>query len=503
MRINYGDTGLIVNYIQMFLKEYYSKFINVEYEYSREVQENLIKYINSPDSIEMIDMVNELSEFRNNPELSFKVEERVDEIILIAKMPNISKYPENQANNQAVRWLNSTLTKAYNKNETFEEFLLKRGWHITNFSYRNTEDKCEVIISKLNKNVLPKDAIYDLINMYDAKYTEMSFTTDNYFSSLYNFEIVNYLSENENAYKVCIPPPDPKESSPYEIIRTKTGNYNIMKGDQEVCSNFRGFKTFVTNTYIEKDKYYAIYIKRPKNYKFDPTADKTYAYFCYSTDIGKRLSIDYSGSKYIDFKPTSVFAVLLDNSSHSSDYLCVATKVANNIEPETRICVSIYDPDNEIDSILVYKIDENQIKDDFRTVCQSGEYIPIYPDEESMRNYFKIRLISPSDYYNDPFAIHEKLLSYILEAVVHEYSRESDIISIQKLANKLGYFYDEYSYGTYDNNLKEFITLIQNSYVTKDGKLVEYGKGYTDPDTESILNSYLSYKLGGDDYNGN
>ena len=54
--INFGDTGLIVQYIQNFLKDNYNKNIHLSDEYDKDTHKALIDYLKLPEIIDAIDL---------------------------------------------------------------------------------------------------------------------------------------------------------------------------------------------------------------------------------------------------------------------------------------------------------------------------------------------------------------------------------------------------------------------------------------------------------------
>lgn len=501
MSINYGDSGLIINYIQMFLKEYYSKFLNIEYEYSREMRDNIINYINSPDSIEMTEMlINVLPEFKDPPygykDLieNFNRESRIDKIYFESKLAHAEQATKNNDfayyMYKSVQWLDKSL-------RNFNSYIYKYGWRVSDFNYNNKNNKCDITIAKINKNILPKSALMDLINLCDKKYTETCFAKDvdgnKYFSSMYNFEIENYnhkltKGNENNLYELIIPTIDTE----YIAERKGDGIYEVEIGDSTI-KNFRGFKTFTSNIYInsngEKQRY-IIYLKKPDLSSLNLDKNISFVYLNLSNTIGKTVTIT-SNDNLEELKETELNVIDISDEDYSILYF----ELPDNISEDYKLCLSIYDPNNEIDTILSFKLDNNYINEEYISYYNKVSKILSYNElcsTTSKKAISNVLFVTPSDYYNNPYVLHEKFISYILEQIVHNYSREEDIILIQKFANKIGFSYDNYNFGEYgdldNDSLKQFIFDIQNKYSTREGKPILYGKGYTDPDTESIIN---------------
>lgn len=528
MGINYGDNGLIVNYIQMFLRKYYSKFIGIEHEYSSNVQNNIINYINSPDSVTMIELCNNILPLYNKYLMLlqyFNKEEKIDEVYFESRLTNseingssvkeiirefplstISETNKDLESKNSVEWI-------YKYIRDFESYILNYGWRIDNFNYNNKRNRCDITIKKINENVLPKSSLIDLINTFDKKYTEICFATSDkddkiYFSTLYNFEIKNNEVDGEK-YSLFLPS---ISDDKYEVIRLNNGTYNVIKNYDEnnpIIEEFTGLTTFTSNIYsYEEDQYYIIYIKRPIN-KLS-TNNELFAYINLSKDIGTRMKIDYSSNVYnrdevesIDNIFDTTIKLDNDNPNYTKEdelfYICLV-KIPPVTSNDYKLCISLYDPNNEINTILSFKLDKDYLNNisiyensENKLMCWQINYddlCPLNNHDKYNKALSKVNFIDPYSYYLSPYVLHDKFISYILEAIVHDYSKEEDIILIQKICNRMGFSYDLTEEGYYSDDLKEFITDIQNSFTNKEGNPVLYGKGYTDPDTESIINLY-------------
>lgn len=511
MSIKYNDEGLIVNYIQMFLKKYYSEFINIEHSYSRNIQENIINFLNLPDPKSMTEVSNSLTNYPQYTDMlnGFKKIDLEEDIKFESRLSHEEKGRYSAYIDMPdVRWM-------YNNLKDFNNYLLDNfGWKVKNFNYNNSDNKCEILITRVSNKILPKSCMVDLINTFDSVYNETIFGFDNsnrsdtYFSSLYNFEIKNYeqsLVSGGKEYEVYLPQDD-DENPMYRIIKTNLGTYQLLNRDDEVIvNNFRGLKTFACNIYDFKtnsseDDYYCIYFKRPIAYDDNGNEiENLKVYVNFSERIGEELTISYDLSSTIEINDNDNFAILDLMSSSEPDkkffkdqdgnyYCSVIMKIPKEIDGKDidnyKLCVSFYDPNNEINTILAFRMDNkylNNVNKNNDFYNYETEICPI--KEKSDKTISSVSFISPDSYYKNPFILHDKFITYILNRIITEYSNDNDIISAQKELLLLKYpLYNE-DYGVYTDKMKSYIKEIQDNHRTE----VFYGKGYIDPDTEFIM----------------
>lgn len=95
------------------------------------------------------------------------------------------------------------------------------------------------------------------------------------------------------------------------------------------------------------------------------------------------------------------------------------------------------------------------------------------------------------DFILEPWSIHDKFVTHILNYGINTKSDQDYIYYIQRMVQVINDKYDEFYIGNYDDNLKNYVQNIQKEYDIK------YQSGYIDVDTETILVDLYELLLSG------
>ena len=170
--INFGDTGLIVQYIQNFLKDNYNKNIHLSDEYDKETHKALIDYLKLPEIMEPNDIKDLLISL-----FTFKEEKPPHKLINGGGIWNFNfdMTPDkiifwnrdiNQCFNGAIEFISEHM-------DDVDKVCRLHGWKLsgyTSFKYNKNkideEHKIKFIISKDNREqLLPASDVLKMINL--------------------------------------------------------------------------------------------------------------------------------------------------------------------------------------------------------------------------------------------------------------------------------------------------------------------------------------------------
>lgn len=197
-------------------------------------------------------------------------------------------------------------------------------------------------------------------------------------------------------------------------------------------------------------------------------------------------------TKYCIGTNTATFSIFsISSSILSKSDIKTGTEVRNQI---TDIRVNSgemfeYETGNNIQSIIIEslyhvnnslnEVDSSYIINDFLILQCSKEEI----GDLNNRNNSSSSLYVPTDIYcNNPWTLNDRFMSFITGHAINPNSNKEDIYKIQKYINKIyNKEYIEYSYGIYDNTLRNLVKRFQI-----DNNLY-YCDGYVCPDTELKL----------------
>lgn len=484
--VNFGDTGLIVQYIQNFLKDNYNKNIHLSDEYDKETHKNLIDYLKLPEIMEPNDIKDLLLSL-----FTFKEDKPPYKLI---DGGGIWNFDFDMTPDKIIFWnrdinqcFNGALEFISNHMNDVDNVCRLHGWKLldyTSFRYdKNSKDDEHkirfTIIKDDREQLLPSNDIINMVNLSMNDYLlGKCFLDEN--NSYHGF------IQDSNLYKISYIPAKPGEiftishgyKYPCELAIGYT-NRTLLELKHEDLSSVENIVS-----HLAKSKYgelnpgdYDIYtipedaectyllIQMP--YKNNLVSSNSESIRLKIGDINQDGKIDYDENN-----PDSDFSILRDyveaikeNKPHRT--LSGASLIAANINKD------IDANGNQIVNEIDLELFKAKIKESQRTgnLIDFGETIYHKEIDLSNSDYDKLLImygnieknnldengnydnhlnIPLEEFQTNSWALHENFLSYILGACIHKYSNKEDIIWLQESIEKINELYNPINYGLYD-----------------------------------------------------
>lgn len=443
MNLTYGDTSLIVRYLEAFLQTEYDNTLRVSGIYDTYTHNNLVAYASLPEvlsSNEMYDILTNDYEYRNELKL-FVVSRTSTKIIYTSKATT-----ENKATDHAMEILQSSIF----------EFVKQYGWSVTQFiSSGKSKDLYKIELTQdARKNLIPTEAL-SMINL----------STENFlFNALINYDQIQV--DTPDRYVLLT-----EEPSDWT---TRYDTYYVFDGGTQTYEQNTS-STWASSVYYEKipksccmivpcepDTEYVL-LHRIDN--ADPN-DKT-------TQLEIRLVIgssEYTVPNVADNSQVINSNVIrITRGNFSEPYKTSST--AKNL-----VISYPYDQMNYNKSLLVIK-KPNDWDQYFYTVKDEH-------DNDVIVNSF----IDVDSFIESFWLVSSKYLDYLLGSVLSEYSSEEDISYAQKLFQSVCPNYKIVLPGTYTDSFK---TMVKKYQLLNLNDNVHYpvtsALGYIDVETEARL----------------
>lgn len=484
MHINFGDSNIIVQYIQNFLKDNYNKNIYLSDVYDKETHQALIDYLQLPEILDYNSIRDLLLSI-----FTFKNTEPPNELINgggifnfdFNATPNEIEFynrPINKCFDGALRFINEYI-------EDVDEICKKHGWKViyyTKFNFSNNTknyDKLKFIIRKeTRKQLLPGMDIINMINL----------SNDNW---LYG----KCFIDEKNAYHGFI-----QKSKNYKIcyIPAKAGDvFTITHGYKYACEMAIAYTNHTLEELQNEDgvgvlnidshlKSSPVGILNSNNYiiyNIPITSDCTYLLIQmpYKNELitsnTQKIKIkigDINQDGVIDEKDYNILKEYVESKE-----LNVSSSI--NLSTKNLIAANI---NRDIDlngNQIVDRLDLNEFKNQLDRFNKDG--VPInfgeitYEKELPLKESDFDRLlvmhgnielenknnklnIPINEYQINPWAIHECFIPYILNSVIHKYSNPEDIRWLQEQISKIDKNYVGIRSGIYD----EAESFLSNEY---------------------------------------
>lgn len=472
--INLGDTGLMVQYIQNFLKDNYNPNIHLSDEYDKTTHKALIEYLRLPeiiDSYSMKDLILKNFTFREEqpPNLlidgggvwNFDFDITLDTIRFYTRALN-------QCLDGGIKFISEYM-------DDVDELCRQHGWYLSYYTKfvinENTNNIVEFILVKESREqLLPTKDIIKMINF-----------------SMNDYLIGKCFLDENNAYHGII-----QNSNMYKIsyISIKPGDkFTISHGYNHACELAIGYTectlqelktteyTYVQNIVSRLNKSVLGELK-PGDYEIyeipkDSDAKYLLIQMPYKDTIisptSQKITIqlgDINQDGIIDFdenNPESDYMLLKryveakaegkDLPFTLSDMQMIAANINRDIDINGRPVIDesdlkkFEDAKNSGLSIdfgeIVYEKEIELSESDYdRLLVMYGNI-----EENNNGNELNIPLI---DYQTEPWLIHDCFLPYLLGSAIHTYSNTEDINWLQNLIMKIQPKYKGLHWGFYD-----------------------------------------------------
>ena len=515
MHINFGDSNLIVQYIQNFLKDNYNKNIHLSDEYDKETHRALINYLQLPeilDSYKMKDLL--ISNF------TFKNPQPPNELINGGGIFNFDfkltpteiefyNRPINQCFDNGLRFINEYI-------DNIETFVKQYGWNLvyyTKFKFSNNEknyNTLKFILRKdARKQILPGNEIINMINMYDNSMLLNKCFIDEK-NSYHGF------IQNSKFYKICYIPAKPGDT------------FTITHGYKYACEMAISY-TEHTLEELKSDSGYGVekivsHLSSSSLGELNPGQYEIYNIPYTSNCKYLLVQMPYKNelilpkNKQIKIK---IGDINQDGIINEQDYLLLkeyveskelGTTSSTNLSGKSLIAANINKDIDVNGEQIVDRLDLNLFKsqlDRYKTTnipIDFGE--TIYEQEIELKDsdfdrllimYGNIELgnkdnqlnIPINEYQTEPWAVHECFLPYILNSAIHKYSNINDIEWLQDKVSKINNNYNGIQIGVYDD---------AESYLANEYFIWNINKTIYEYYVNGLNTGYI---LDGDLYNGN
>ena len=530
MNIHYGDEGMVVKYIQMFLQENYSRSIIPSGIYDTETHRNLLEYI-------------KLSNIEPNP--------HTVRIKLLEQIPELEMYftSATEANEITFTTKGGIKTVLYD-DVTYYDFLTNEkeriykavsdlGWVVEEYSNVNSEtEKYIITITTSNRqNYFPNREMIYYVNSFLNQYIYKM-----------KFDGTRFVSDLQNKYRLAVIPCEP--STRYTFYHGYNADITLVVGFSSTPPS--NVETGVSTLLSEPEE---ISLSPRKYYMINTPEDCTYIYIQveYDDDVAQNISETlYLGAiynegrayttpsehinpatgkpegniirqldldllaEYINYYGNMVYGVDGNgNPTVTSSYVLKMTDPSkwygmtqgytNEAEfleywsSKKRLLVADVNRDGEIvtritTTNLLLSPDYKQMYRFYRMQTDLMTLGTIkYKDEiisdESLKllvikgdalNEDGTEIVPADEYYDDPWMIHEKFLSFVLDRCITPYSKAYDILYFRDLYETAypGVFSDYTKMGIYYDYIKDET----RSFQSRNG--ISFPLGYVDPETE-------------------
>ena len=479
--IKLGDTGLIVQYIQNFLKDNYNENIHLSDEYDKDTHKALIEYLKLPeviDSYSMKDLIINLFTFREEQPPNILIDGGgVWNFDFDITLDTIRFYnrPINQCFDGALKFISQYMDEV-------DEVCRQNGWYLSyhsKFVYdKNFTDNrvAEFILTKESrKQLLPSKDIINMIN----------FSTNDYLLGRCFIDENNAYHgfiQNSNIYKISYIPANPGDiftishgyKYPCEIAIGYT-EYSLQElKNSDYTTVYNIVSHLNKSTYGELNPGdYEIY-KIPKNSKckylliqmpykdnlISPTSQKITVKI---GDINQDGKIDFDkNNPESDYMLLKRYVEAKSNGDMLPFTLSGANLIAANINKDIdvngdqiidEIDLRKFDAAIEAFNTLGKAIDFGETIYEKEIDLSESDYdrlLVIYGDIEENNNGNELN-IPLEEYQTNPWLVHECFIPYILGSAIHTYSDYRDIEWLQKQIVKIQPSYEGLRYGLYDS----------------------------------------------------
>lgn len=506
MHINFDDEGLIVNNIQLFLKENLNVTLNLSGVWDSDTHEALIQYLQLPNTYDIYEFRTAITNkftYRQTRApytlvdgggiINFEYESTPYSILLYTK-------PTAQSYENGLLFISQHI-------DELSEFAKSCGWSVSRYSsFGSGEDvsgkiRAEIFIEKTGvTNYFPHKEVMPMINLFRGTY-------------LYNWCFVGNLNEYENImqrntkYKVAVIPCSPGDT------------FTITHGYSMACEMAFG----CTNATIKELKNGGAYIdnvvNRLESSLKGPINAGSWDYYEVPEDIDvKYLLVQMPYREDLTSYETEVTEILigdvnLDGVVNEADVAMlneyvtcleegkvitqpfnekqlIAANVTRNIDIEGKPLITREDV-----TVLKLAVQNGdslgtvEYTNSARVSSSERDRLLIMYGEHALDEDINVPV---NHFCVEPWAVHSKFIEYFLGRVIHKYS---DIEDISWLQENIRHIYSNYGHnriGTYDDI--ETYSINEKIVYDKPSGTYKYYKG--NQDSGLIVLSADNFKSG-------
>lgn len=464
MHINFEDENIIVNNIQLFLKENYDKNIHISGVYDTQTHQALIGYLQQPNTEDFRVVKSRIIEkftYKDpNPPHSlidgggifnFDNKSTKNEIHFFTKP--VHTYFDN-----GVRFINNHINE-------LKAFVETMGWKVTSFTHYayngdNTGlSKAEIIIKKTGiTNYFPNKEVLPMINIFDGKYLYgRCFISDDRFTG---------FIQPHDKFKVGIIPCKPGDTftithgygvacemavgySSHSLREIKNADYLIETIYSRLDNSLQGSVQPGDWIYYEVPKdSNATYLLVQMPYTNDLVATQNQKVTVLLGDVNQDGIIDKK-----DLQLLNAYVTAKENNNPNSIKLSgnalVAANVTRNVDLDGN---PIVDREDVVALEIAIKngTDLGKVEYEVPVRVSSSEMdrlLVMYGEDAKDES----KNVPIDQFYIEPWAVHEKFIQYFLGRVIHKYSYVEDIAWLQANIKNYNANYTDKFIGYYDN----------------------------------------------------
>ena len=507
MNIKTGDSNLVVRYLQTFLKENYNPSLFVSGTYDDETHHNLLDYLSLPNIAKINDVLDSVTEEFTTYNGNGDIVGGLKAYFISRKEYNTIIYLSKIINNEVLHFVNTNI-------ENISDYVEKFGWELTGYTNPNQKElpRIEIRITRKDrKNWFPNRDMLYMVNAFD----------NNYYYDLAIRDKAGYddhIHQAEN-YRISLIKCEPNQTftiahgynKPTEIV-IGSCPYNINNPRKDILP--------ITNVLDRRD----------------PPLNSGYSIVYTTSSDAKYLVIQTPYSNDLNFGKTLRRTILLgdvnlDDKVDEKDYellynyvngkpgyvytgaQAVAANITGDFDPAGNPIIDQEDVrylreylDGE--RPFLGRVQYTEFIDD--TVSDINKLLVIYGDVSSNNENGEILNVPIESFITDPWMVHEKFLTFLLDRSISPYSRPDDISYAQNILEQVysGRYHRLYTgyYDTYEdwkkrgypendcrNNMKDII----KEYQIKRG--IYFAQGYYDINVDYYMNNDI-LGLGVDKY---
>lgn len=507
--IKLNDTGLIVQYIQNFLKDNYNKNVHLSDVYDIETHQTLIDYLKLPEILDCYKLKDLLIQ-----KFTMREQEPPHKLINgggiwnfdFEIVPDTIKFFSrdiSQCLSGATQFISEYI-------EDVKDLCRENGWYVSNYTSfvynSDSNQRIEILIRKESrKQLLPSKDIIKMINLSTNEYMlNKCFIDEN--NSFHG------IIEDSNFYKIALIPAKPGDSF------TLAHGYNhscemAIAYSEDTKENIKENGTLVENieSHLSKSVNGEVNEQDFIVYKIPEDSDCKYLLI----QMPFKRNLINGGSKKVKIKIGDING---DGVVDKADYVILKNyieKIAKDETPPTlskrQLIAANINKDTDIKgNPIVNEMDLKQFEAGIsRGDLNFGEIEYTELDDLVESDYDKLLVmygdvmidnldnqlnIPIRQFQSDPWLIHDSFLPFILGSAIHKYSNIEDILWLQNKIKEVDSDYSEMRSGYYDSP-EDY--LLNESLVWNENKTCyEYYKnnvytGYILDNKTDILNGRL------------
>lgn len=477
--IKLNDTGLMVQYIQNFLKDNYNNNIALSDVYDRNTHKALIDYLRLPEILDCFTLKDLLLE-------SFTYRE-VNPPNKLIDGGGIWNFDYDITPNE-IRFYNRDISECLSGGARFitshieevDDLCRSNGWYVdyySTFRYKRnntTKQKAEIIVKKENrKQLLPTKDIINMINFSTNDYLlNKCFLDDN--NAYHGF------IQDSNNFKIALIPAKPGDVFTIAHGYSYSCEMAIAYSENKL-SEIKQNGTTVENIVSRMSKSVKGELPAEQYEIYSIPKDSNCTYLLVQMPFKKNL-LNSSKTKKIKLGDINLDGVIsINEDDENSDYMLLK-KYVNAITKGKDLPFTLSGPaliaanlnkdvdinGNPIIDASDLNIFENRIHEfkvmgtpidfgettyEYKIDLDESDYdklLVIYGDVSIGNDENNILNIPIKEYQSNPWLIHDKFLPFILGSAIHKYSDIEDILWLQNKVREFIPSYDGLRSGYYD-----------------------------------------------------